>query len=79
MSKKTYNGWANYETWNIALWIQNDETLYMVARQFVRKYKHDHPYEKFVDHYSLGKTPDGVCYTDSNLDYGELNEMMKYL
>jgi hypothetical protein len=22
---KTYNGWPNYETWNVALWLDNDE------------------------------------------------------
>lgn len=23
-----YNGWSNYETWNVALWFDNDEGLY---------------------------------------------------
>jgi len=24
MEDKTYNGWKNYETWNVALWMDND-------------------------------------------------------
>ena len=32
MSKdNSYNGWTNYETWNIALWIGNEEFLYRRA------------------------------------------------
>ena len=23
-----YNGWSNYETWNVALWLDNDEGSY---------------------------------------------------
>lgn len=29
---KRYNGWANYETWNVALWIDNEQGSYR-ARQ----------------------------------------------
>ena len=25
MTKKEYNGWTNYETWAVKLWIDNDE------------------------------------------------------
>lgn len=26
--KKGYNGWSNYETWNVKLWMDNDEYSY---------------------------------------------------
>ncbi len=70
MSTATYNGWTNYETWNVALWIQNDESLYKIARRY-------DDYLKFVKHVWFdAKTPDGVSYTDPKLDWDELNEMM---
>lgn len=28
MSDQKYNGWTNYETWNLALWIGNEEGSY---------------------------------------------------
>lgn len=27
-----YNGWKNYETWNVALWAANDEALYLAVQ-----------------------------------------------
>jgi hypothetical protein len=28
----SYNGWKNYETWNVALWLGNEEPLYREMR-----------------------------------------------
>lgn len=28
MADKGYNGWSNYETWNVKLWMDNDEGSY---------------------------------------------------
>ena len=27
MEKTTYNGWTNYETWNVALWMDNEQGM----------------------------------------------------
>lgn len=36
-----YNGWTNYETWNCALWLDNDEGSYHWAREIVAEYEED--------------------------------------
>jgi hypothetical protein len=32
-----YNGWKNYETWNVALWINNDQGLQETVRDMARE------------------------------------------
>ena len=74
-TEMTYNGWANYETWNVALWIQNDKGLYSEA-------KHCANYQELVNLlYDCGskETPDGVKWDDVKVDGLAVNEMISEL
>ena len=72
----TYNGWTNYETWNVALWIGNDEGLYDWARGLKK-----HGYKAFSRQLMdvLPETPDGVKWNDPAINIVELDEMMDEL
>lgn len=75
-----YNGWKNYETWNVALWIQNDEGMYQYAKAYKRI--KNAPYLTLAMNlqiHGVSKTPDGVPYNDSALDLESLNEMIRSL
>ena len=75
MTTSTYNGWANYETWNVALYIQNEYSLYQLARRC-------DSYLEFLNRYlpDLGSaTPDGVEWDSVELDETELTEMIQDL
>ena len=66
----SYNGYENYETWNVALWIQNDEGLYNFAKECGS-------YQVFSDsmrEVGYTETPDRVAYNDSGLDLLVLDE-----
>jgi len=54
-----YNGWANYETWNVAMWLQGCNDMgYNAMRQHLPE-----------------RTPDGVRYDDPKVDVKEIEEM----
>lgn len=38
-----YNGWKNYETWNVSLWLDNEPATYEGAREIVAQAFDDDP------------------------------------
>lgn len=68
----TYNGWKNYEPWNVALWMQNDEGFYGVAQQA----EEIGDYIDFLFTNGHTHTPDGVEIDGSELDYEALDELV---
>jgi hypothetical protein len=80
----TYNGWKNYQTWNVSLWINNDEGLYNSAVEYVRDRKKQNKkvvYKNFIEYMGLTgeRTPDNISYSGSRLDYKSLSEMLNEL
>ena len=83
----TYNGWANYETWNASLWIGNDEFLYNTAKACVTYCgQNETPWDKFVRCMMdgdigrfIGQTGDGVKWNHPLIDADEMNEMLTEL
>ena len=71
----SYNGWKNHATWNVALWIGNDEGMYEFAKECG-------DYQTFVDsmrEVGYTETPDKVAYNDSGLDVERLDELIREL
>ena len=81
----TYNGWANYHTWNVSLYINNEYAIYKMARDYARQCERldeKVDYETFAGVLSMcydNITPDGVSWTDPSIDTDEMNEMLEEL
>ena len=43
MTDKTYNGWSNYETWAVALWLDNERGSYDYWREQATRHWQDAP------------------------------------
>ena len=67
-----YNGHKNWNHWNVSLWINNDEGLYNMARDYVRAYRYGKlpaAMAMLRDLQDMGvtKTPDGAPYSVSSI------------
>jgi hypothetical protein len=59
---KPYNGFRSWNSWNVSLWINNDEGLYRWAYDLVQQHG-QRKAARFMLHELKGqRTPDGAAY-----------------
>ena len=74
---ETCNGWANHATWNVALWMGNEETLTALARRIAGGGgTYSDLAEVLLHSFGKNQTPDGVSFMDPELDLVALDECM---
>ena len=58
MSNKGHNGWSNYETWNVALWVDNDQGAYEHRCEMARRARSPHALASNVKEWVEDMAPD---------------------
>lgn len=72
-----YNGWKNYETWNVALWIGNDEGLYALAKKAGNYTNFQNKLDDVMEGWPIAyETPDSVAWCDAKIDIVTVNKMI---
>ena len=70
--KQSYNGWTDWTTWNCALWINNEQSIYNIAAVCDTYTDFLWEMQAMCGFYS---TPDGADYGEAN--YDEMNLLIQ--
>jgi hypothetical protein len=74
-----YNGWANYETWNVAQWLTATPDAYELSK---RHRDSSNAYADMVHELTskgITTTPDGVLLWCAELDLRALDDLIREL
>lgn len=77
MNNATYEGWANWATWNVNLWIDNEYPWYQAKVTFLRRTATltEGKIKEFVVNLIEGKTPDMDSVSEMDaVDWSEILE-----
>ena len=67
-----YNGWNDWTTWNVALWINNDQGFYSIAKDCKNYADFLYEMQAMIGAFA---TPDGADWGEANIE--EMNELIE--
>ena len=70
-----YNGYANYSTWNVSLFMCNVESVY----HLVKRYDTWEKAKEVMSWHGITQTSDGVSFDSPDLNTDELDEVLAEL
>ena len=78
MTNKEYNGWTNYETWLVNLWIDNEQWSQEQCRELAEVYAEDEecPYQLSRDIKSFVEDDEADCFGIRQTTEGKLASSM---
>lgn len=82
-----YNGYKNYNTWNIVLWLHNDENAYQYVTQQAKIHKKfNHLWNPVLAKktaseimrscFNKPETPDGVKVSSKDIDWKQVSDAL---
>jgi hypothetical protein len=77
MPDATYEGWKNRATWNVWLWLTNDEGLYFGMCDYIKDRAGERiSYTGLINYLGLtdDSTPDGYKFLSTRISLRELND-----
>ena len=69
--QEKYNGWSDWTTWNVALWINNDQCYYNIAKDCKDYLDFLYEMQAMIGSFA---TPDGADWGEANIE--ELDEVI---
>jgi hypothetical protein len=63
----SYNGHKNYNSWNVSLWLNNDEAAYRLMLDCIKRTRNRKAAAERMINCLPEKTPDGVPYSLTNI------------
>ena len=72
-----YQGYSNWETWNISLWLNNDETMYNEALRICRDNPRSIRQEKVIEDYVFSLLDDKTISDKISIHRVDFKQIVK--